>query len=512
MLPRVPGEPTPQQAVAMAPRLIQEVHAASGRAAGEPLRRADWDAYLQDTLLSAQRNLPPERQVQVLASVDRIRTAGLQRFVGLAVAAAQANDMEGVARAMNGASSYVPDGYQDQFRAVQGGLQISRTPEEGQRGQQQTMIANPQQVAMYAMRMMDPAWSMTHELGIRRQDEVERHNRADEGLRGAAIAETRASRGERTAERNAEAGAVRAGLAVTRAEDAVEEARRGGSQEEITAAQTRLREARAARDEAEARGGVRGLQVSAAIEDRRDRERIRRQEAEDRATGRTAFTPAEREAVTAATETMSGDRAPPGSTFARSWLSDTFSRNRNVDPNVLGDALRRMGTGDGTVGLDPRTGRIVDRTSGRSYQASPDLQELIRSRSGASGGSGGGSNSPTRPAPLDEGRAPSGRRSSLSAAEEGGSGAGEGVATSVTIPRDIERRAVTRMTDVNQDMTAGEARSRFRAEVSSRVRTLRREAGIPDRPTAVGRTQWNAANDRIVRQAAEEAMRQLGGR
>lgn len=281
------GQGTAAQAAQYAQPLVQEIMQHRGQGEQGPLTRANWNAYLRDVTLAAQRNLSPQQQVQALAVVDRIRTSGLQRFTALAVAAAQAGDMQGAANALNGASNFNPDGFQDQFRATGNGVEMVRRPEAGERGQETRVTVGANDIVRYATAMLDPSWSLTHFLNVRRQDETERHNRTSEGLQAASIAESRANRAEA---RNARQEAARGGASYVAAtadlEDAIDAERRLGANataEERRAASARVEEARTARraaaQAAVAAGGVTGLQVGQSIETAGERRRAAADEA-----------------------------------------------------------------------------------------------------------------------------------------------------------------------------------------------------------------------------------------
>lgn len=340
--PRGPGGQGSQaQAAQYAPELLREVVQHRGEGQQGPLTREDWDGYLRDVTLSAQRNLSPQQQVQALAVVDRIRQAGLQRFAGLAVAAAQAGDMEGAARALNGAASFNPDGYRTQFTATQNGVQMTRQREGGQ-GEPTRVTVPGAEVVRYATAMLDPTWSLNHYLNVARHEETVRHNRTTEGIAAANLAERRAERGERAAERRANAendsAVFEARRAVTRAQEDYDNVSRAEGNEPgaLAAARLRLERAQDQYDAVQSRGGSRAQNQAQSLD---ERVASRRAAAEARE-GRGPLSAETRREITAAAGEIVGDTA--SARWVRGNLMEAARRNPDMLPSEVGAALQRF--------------------------------------------------------------------------------------------------------------------------------------------------------------------------
>lgn len=399
------GQGTQAQAAQYAPTLVQEIAQHRGEGQQGPLTRANWNAYLRDVTLAAQRNLSPQQQVQALAVVDRIRTAGMQRFTALAVAAAQSGDMEGAARALNGASNFNPDGFQDTFRATQGGVEMVRRPEEGENGQPQRVTVPAAEVVRYATAMLDPTWSLNHFLQVRRQNEEERSNRAREGLQAAGIAESRAARAERRDEQRAEREGnnayARAVEGVAEAERALARLPNDAPAERRQEAERALEEARAERRRALPNAGERGLRTAATIEAQRRADEDRDAQAAERRAGRTRLTgealrdfrAAEEEFVAA--NTTRGQGLNPAAAWARANGQQTAELNPNISPGVILDTLQRFRANPGQFQTNPNVPGVVRTPEGVQLR----LPEGVRPSSNPR--DPGRSSDP--PAPRDEG-------------------------------------------------------------------------------------------------------------
>lgn len=419
MAPHAQRGPGQRQAAEYAPQLVQEIMQTRGEGARGPLTRQDWDGYLTSVTLSAQRNLSPRDQVQQLAVVDRIRQAGLQRFTALAVASAQAGDMEGAARALNGASNFNPDGYQDTFRATNGGIEMVRRPEPGVNGRETRVAVPAAEVVRYATAMLDPSWSLNHFLNVARHEETVRHNRVGEGLQAASIASAAADRRERRTERRegeeADGSLARARTRMEDAQDALHEAQRAGGDNpnpEQRAAIERARqaytEARAARDQAlSGRVTQRGLLADNTIGNTRGDDRRSISESDRRRAGQAPLSADEgrrfdaaREAFEMAPESRTGSSrsstATDAARFATAHAMATFQANRTQDPRTVLDTLRDAANVSGRApgwAVDPERRQIrspngvVLTLPQSTYEA---IEQRLRGRSGGGGGAGGG--------------------------------------------------------------------------------------------------------------------------
>lgn len=390
------GQGTQAQAAQYAPQLTQEV--AQHRGAGEtgPLTRANWNAYLRDVTLASQRNLSPQAQVQALAVVDRIRTAGLQRFTALAVSAAQAGDMQGAARALNGASNFNPDGFQDTFTATQGGIQMQRRPEPGVQGEPQNVTVPAAEVVRYATAMLDPTWSLNHFLNVDKHNETMRANRAREGLTAAGIAESRAARAERRGEARTnadnDAAVLRASRDLERARAAYDEvSRNGGESGGLAAARLAVERAQQAMDAAEERGGARAINMAGALEERAAARRGR--EGNQRTVSEQDIT-----AFRTATDEIRDEGARGWARAnGRAYLSGTPGVDASAIPDILARAYTRMTP---EVRANPPA-RIRDEATGVTLTLPQRAGSAPQSRPQGGGGAGGGSELP--PAPTERG-------------------------------------------------------------------------------------------------------------
>lgn len=505
-----PGVP---RAESFLPQLAQDMAQYRQEAGSSgPMTRADWDGYLTSRTLSAARNLSPQQQVQAMAVTDRIRVAGLQRFLSLGIAAAEAGDMEGAARALNGANSFVPDGYQRTVTATQGGVQIVSTREPGTAGTpgaSHTVTVPAAAVVRYASTMMDPQWSMTHYLAVARHEETGRHNRATEGLAAANLGERRAERGERSVERAGSAEFVRRDLAAARAEEAVTrlEAAPAGQRDAaaITAARERATAARTAADDAAPAAGERGLIAAARLEEQRAGRNQRGEAARAQREGRAPITPAERGELERAEGTFTDrhttrsgrtETLDPAADYAIGAGRRTFIANRDMPYAQVLNMLREFR--QSPANFDVTAEGIRNRSSG----------VFLRSPTTAVGGSGlqDPPARPDAPPPPPAGTPPPGSRrgardtsTPIEAAPELGG----------RVPTDILERAQRVIQDSDRNISARPARVQFEERVARRATEMRRTEGLSDRPTGAARSQWNTRNDVILRRAAEAELRAL---
>ena len=196
--------------IAPPPQVAGEVRDTSGPAAlakdvagfsgaqGRPLTRADWNGYYEARIRSAQANLPPDQAIRMISMLDGLRQRGFNQSISIATAAAGAGDAQGATRALTAASSFLPDGFRDEFRVAANGrgIELTRTPEEGGGSPSTTMIPL-NQVERYATTLLDPKWSLTHYLNVRQQNERERSSRVSEGQRAEELRLRREDRTER---------------------------------------------------------------------------------------------------------------------------------------------------------------------------------------------------------------------------------------------------------------------------------------------------------------------------
>lgn len=425
MAPHAQRGPGQRQAAEYAPQLVQEIMQTRGEGARGPLTRQDWDGYLTSVTLSAQRNLSPRDQVQQLAVVDRIRQAGLQRFTALAVASAQAGDMEGAARALNGASNFNPDGYQDTFRATNGGIEMVRRPEPGVNGRETRVTVPAAEVVRYATAMLDPSWSLNHFLNVARHEETVRHNQAGERLQAASIASAAADRRERRTERRegeeADGALARARTRMEDAQDALHEAQRAGGDNpnpEQRAAIERARqaytEARTARDQAlSGRVTQRGLLADNTIGNTRGDDRRSISESDRRRAGQAPFTSDERREATDTEGAFRDAHTSGRGTARRLDLSadyalqrgrQVWAANRDMGYQQVLEGLRDFRAnpdnwqiGEGSI-TNRQTGLTlqVPRTRGSAPRSNPPPSDA--NAPPARTDEGGGSAPPARPA------------------------------------------------------------------------------------------------------------------
>jgi hypothetical protein len=221
-------------------QLVSEVAAANGGVRG-PLTRQHWNTYYERRINDAMELLPPDQAVRVVGMLDQQRQRGFGQMISLAVAAAEAGDAQGATWALFGASNFMPDGFKDDFRVAANGraIEIIRTPESGQ-GETQRMTVPLDQVSRYATTMLDPKWSMTHQLQVRQLDESSRAARAREGLQAADLTLRREEREERRRIDLNSGEAIESASRVARAEVEYDSAVRSGNQERIDAALEKL--------------------------------------------------------------------------------------------------------------------------------------------------------------------------------------------------------------------------------------------------------------------------------
>jgi hypothetical protein len=228
-------------------QLANEVSAANGGVRG-PLTRQHWNTYYQRRINDAMELLPPDQAVRVVGMLDQQRERGFGQMISLAVAAAESGDAQGAARALFGASNFNPDGFKDDFRVAPGGrgIEIIRTPESGQ-GEPQRMTVPLNQVSRYATTMLDPKWSMTHQLNVRELEERSRSARVREGqqaqelrLRGEDLKLRNDDREERRRIDLNSGQAIESAARVARAQVEYDSAVRSGDQTRVDAALEKL--------------------------------------------------------------------------------------------------------------------------------------------------------------------------------------------------------------------------------------------------------------------------------
>jgi hypothetical protein len=171
--PEVPvGAPLPgERPLERGAALLGEVRQASGASPGAPLTRADWNSYLDQLIELYRRNgATPQEIGQVLQNTERQRIRGLQATVSMALAAMNAGDLDTATRALNAGQQYVPDGIRTQFKPDgRGGLLMTRQSETNPNQTTQTRVT-PQQAEVFALRMLDPKWSLQYEMQRRESD------------------------------------------------------------------------------------------------------------------------------------------------------------------------------------------------------------------------------------------------------------------------------------------------------------------------------------------------------
>jgi hypothetical protein len=212
--------------------LVNEVAAANGGVRG-PLTRKHWNIYYERRINDAMELLPPDQAVRVVGMLDQQRQRGFGQMVSLAVASAEAGDAEGTVRALFGASNFNPDGFKDDFRVAPGGrgIEIIRTPESGQ-GEPQRMIVPLNQVPRYATALLDPKWSMTHQLQVRQLDESARAARVREGQQAQELRLREGDRAERRAFDARGGEAINLTRSIARMEGEYEDAVTSGNNEQ----------------------------------------------------------------------------------------------------------------------------------------------------------------------------------------------------------------------------------------------------------------------------------------
>lgn len=235
----MPGQVNDTRAPAALAAEVAQFSGAKG-----PLTRANWNAYYEARINDAMRLLPPDQAVRTVAMLDGLRQRGFGQAVSLAVAASQAGDAEGATRALTAASNFLPDGFKDTFRVVNGGraIEMVRTPETGE-GRPQSMIVPLNEVTRYATAMLDPKWTLNHYLDVRRADETARSNRVREGQTAESLRLTREDRTERRELDLNSANAIESARAVASAEIALNRAMQSGDQDAVTRATEALTEA-----------------------------------------------------------------------------------------------------------------------------------------------------------------------------------------------------------------------------------------------------------------------------
>lgn len=334
---RQPGGTGEREAAARAPQLLREIAATRPEGQTGPIVRADWDRFFRNEMINIMQNLSPQEQAVAFANIERIRTAGMRQAAGLAVAAAQAGDAEGAARALGVMSQFVPDGYRTSFRVQGNGLVMTRAREDG-RGEATTVPVTLDQVQRYAVSALDPLWSLNHFLNVEKHNEQVRHNRVNEGLRAGELAVRRAERAEREDERRrlqeTDANVARAQRQLERAQAEYDALSRAETREPGALAQARLAVERAsdAYDTAIERGGLRGLQVAGGLDERAAARRAQRERAE----GRGPLTEQEYTRIDRVSEALPNDDA---GNWARANLPEAVMRNRGEDFGTLGNAL-----------------------------------------------------------------------------------------------------------------------------------------------------------------------------
>lgn len=385
----------------LVPQLTRDVVQSRGPERTGPLTRQDWDTHLQTLTRSALRNLGPQEQVQALAAIDRVRTAGMQRFASLAVASAQAGDAEGAARALNGANNYMPDGFNTTFQAGPGGLVMTRRPESGN-GPATTATVPLNQVTRYATAMLSPTWSLEHFLAVDRHNETVRHNVATEGIardRNAISASAGADRRrERREDRDNDSAAARTAAQYDDASTAYDNVRNdpNATPEQRQQAQERRDTAHAAWREAQSRASSRGVATSESIVGRGDQERQRAEQTRHTRGREGDMTEQQTRRFDAAAEDYNSNNTPRGQTRPSETarrVVDTAERiqglNPSASPRTTIDMVDRWQRRDPTIVVDPQSRTMRDTGTGRVLRMPPPAA----SRPSVT--------TPTRPAPTE---------------------------------------------------------------------------------------------------------------
>jgi hypothetical protein len=135
----------------------------------------------------------------------------------------------------------MPDGFKDDFRVAANGrgIEIVRTPESGQ-GEPQRMTVPLDQVSRYATTMLDPKWSMTHQLQVRQLDESARAARVREGQQAQELTLRREDRAERRAFDARGGEAINLTRTIARMEGEYEDAVASGNNEQAERLRTSL--------------------------------------------------------------------------------------------------------------------------------------------------------------------------------------------------------------------------------------------------------------------------------
>lgn len=277
-----PADPQQAQRVAA---LIRGEGAASNEEVAQAARRVD----PQGEMPLAQRNVILLEEMtnayyeagmikegnEASASLLQNFRRNMQMYGGMAVAAAENGNMEQAARLLSRAYEYVPDGNTVQASGSGSGVSLTTIGPDGKPKGAPMVLADAAAVRNavgYATDMDNWAKHLLTErkvngelaLGQGRLDESIRHNRASEGLQGAALAERRAERAEaREARKRAEDRLVAGEGASTEARLAYVDARRAKEQldalgedatvEQRQAAMQKLDEARDRAERLEAR-------------------------------------------------------------------------------------------------------------------------------------------------------------------------------------------------------------------------------------------------------------------
>lgn len=207
----------------------------------------------------------------------------MQMYGGMAVAAAESGNMEQAAKLLTRAYDYVPDGNTMEAKGTGAGLSVTTLGPDGKPKGPPMVLADANAVRNavgYATDMDNWAKHLLTErkvngeleLGQGRLAEMERHNKASEGLQGAALADSRAARGRaqrQEGEADAAFQAVRmAEVEARRAEAALNKLGEDATPEQRQAAEQRLEAARTRAEDLEARLPARAASALSTIEAR----------------------------------------------------------------------------------------------------------------------------------------------------------------------------------------------------------------------------------------------------
>jgi hypothetical protein len=162
------------------------------RAAATPdgmVTRESYEQFLARGYSTMLRAYGPAAAQQFFTMMETTRQAGFQRGIGLALAALEAGDVEGAARAATAAQVFLPDGQQRRF-VVQGGRVFMDSAPETPGGGVGAPVR--QEIPREAMRnsllmMMNPQWAATHLEQVRMNNATIADRAASRGLQARQL-------------------------------------------------------------------------------------------------------------------------------------------------------------------------------------------------------------------------------------------------------------------------------------------------------------------------------------